>query len=258
MFYYRTNRDQFGQRNIAVPTSSYTRFTVPVPNGPGGTLANPKPTTVTVFNLDPTLVSAQNNIRDNEPYLDTEYKGIEFTVAKRFSRNWQMVGGFTAGKNEGGTTNGNDLNDPNVTLYPQGIIGNDSKYAFRLSGSYHLPGDVTFAGSLISNTGYPYVSTFSVSRALAATAGVALTRASQTVLLSNRGDERFPSVTSLDLRLSRAFRFGTRRIVPQVDLFNITNASPIVGLTSTVGNTYLAPAEILAPRIIRVGFSFDF
>ena len=28
-----------------------------------------------------------------------------------------------------------DVNDPNVTLYPQGIVGNDSKYAFRLSGS---------------------------------------------------------------------------------------------------------------------------
>ena len=36
MFYYRTNRDQFGQRNIAVPTSSYTQHTVNIPNGPGG------------------------------------------------------------------------------------------------------------------------------------------------------------------------------------------------------------------------------
>ena len=37
-----------------------------------------------------------------------------------------------------------------------------------------------------------------------------LTRAAQTVLLSSRGDERFPRVTSVDLRLSRAFRFGER------------------------------------------------
>src|SRR5205085_1260843 len=114
MFYYRTNRDQIGQKNIAVPTSAYTKFTVPVPNGP-------------------------------------------------------------------------DLNDPNVTLYPNGIVGNDSKYAFRLSGSYHLPYDFSFAGSLISNQGYPYISTVSVSRALAATQGITLTRSSQTVLLSNRG-----------------------------------------------------------------------
>jgi len=258
MFYYRTNRDQIGQKNTAVPTTAYTRFTVPVPNGPGGTVASPKPTTATVFNLDPALVSAQNNIRGNQEYLDTTYKGVEMTVAKRFSRNWQMVGGLTIGKNTGGTTNGTDLNDPNVTLFPEGIVGNDSKYAFRLSGSYHLPADFSLAGSLISNQGYPYVSSFSVSRALAATQGIALTRASQTVLLSNRGDERYPTVTSVDLRLSRAFKFGARRISPSIDFFNIGNAAQVVNLTNTVGAKYLAPAEILAPRIIRVGFSFDF
>jgi hypothetical protein len=258
MFYYRTNRNQIGQKNIAVPTTAYTRFTVPVPNGPGGTVASPKPTTATVFNLDPALTSAQNNIRDNQSYLDTTYKGVEMTVAKRFSRNWQMVGGLTIGKNQGGTTNGTDLNDPNVTLFPEGIVGNDSKYAFRLSGSYHLPGDFSLAGSLISNQGYPYTSSFSVSRALAATQGVTLTRASQTVLLSNRGDERYPTVTSVDLRLSRAFKFGTRRISPQLDFFNIGNAAQVVSLNSSVGATYLAPSEIIAPRIIRVGFSFDF
>ena len=44
-----------------------------------------------------------------------------------------MVAGFTVGKNKGGApspggfTNANDLNDPNVTLYPKGIIGNDSE-----------------------------------------------------------------------------------------------------------------------------------
>jgi hypothetical protein len=258
MFYYRTNRQQIGQVNTLVPTSAYTQFTVPVTNGPGGTVASPKPTTATVFNLAPALVSAQNNIRGNQPYLDTDYKGVEITANKRFSRNWQMVGGVTIGKNQGGTTNGTDLNDPNVTLFPQGIIGNDSKWAFRLSGSYHLPYDLSLAGSLISNQGYPYTSSFSVSRALAATQGVALTRASQTVLLSNRGDERLPNVTSLDLRLSRAFKFGQRRISPQVDFFNIGNAAPIVSLNSAVGGTYLAPSEILAPRIIRVGFAVDF
>jgi len=78
------------------------------------------------------------------------------------------------------------------------------------------------------------------------------------VLLSNRGDERFPTVTSVDLRLSRAFKFGTRRISPQVDFFNIGNAAQVVNLTNNVGAQYLAPAEILAPRIIRVGFTVDF
>jgi carboxypeptidase family protein/TonB-dependent receptor-like protein len=259
MFYYRTNRKQLGVRNIAVPTSAYTAFTVTSPNGPGGTVTNPKTTAVTVYNLAPALVSASNNIRDNEPYLDTTYKGIEFTVQKRLSHNWQMVGGLTIGKNEGGFNNtGGDLNDPNATLFPTGIIGNDSKIGFRLSGSYRLPWDVVFAGSMISNTGYPYQSQLNVTRAMATAAGVSLTRASQTVALAERGDERLPAVTSVDLRVSRRFRFGAHSISPSIDFFNIGNAAPVVSLQNAVGTTYLDPREILSPRIIRVGFSVDF
>jgi len=263
MFYYRTNRAQFGQRNTAVPTNTYSAFTFNVPNGPGGTVTSPKPMTVTAYNLASSLVSAQNNIRDNDAFLDTAYKGVEFTATKRLQR-WQMVAGLTLGKNEGGPTapggftNSADLNDPNVTLYSKGTIGNDSQVAFRLSGSYDLPKEIRIAGAFIANSGYPYQSLFTITRAAAALQGVNLTRASQTVFLSERGDERFPSVKTADVRISRTFRIGSRRITPDINFFNIGNAAPIVNLTTGVGSTYLAPAEILAPRIIRVGFSVDF
>jgi hypothetical protein len=252
MFYYRANRDQLGVRNIAVPTASYAQAAVNVPNGPNGA------TTATLFNLDRAFTGVANNIRDNESYLDTEYKGVEFTASKRLSRRWQMVAGLTIGKNEGGLTQGTDLNDPNVTLYERGIVGNDSKYGFRLSGSYLLPYDFTFAGSLVANTGYPYVSTYNVTRAIAATQGVVLTRASQTLPLSQRGDERLESVKLADIRISRPIRLGTRQFVPTLDIFNITNTATVVSLNNAVGGTYLEPREIISPRIIRVGFSLDF
>ncbi len=265
MFYYRTNKDQLGVTNTAVPTSAYTPFQITVANGPGGTVASPKPQTVTVYNLAPALVSAQNNVRDNQPYLDTEYQGVEFTANKRFSNNWQMVAGLTIGKNTGGinATGGqsgtNDLNDPNNTTYPDGIVGNDSEVAFRLSGSYRLPYDINLAGTFIANNGYPYISNISVTRAQAAAAGVVLTRASQTVLLSERGQERYPDVKMVDLRLSKTFKFGAgRTFQPQVDFFNIGNADTVTTLNTAVGSTYLAPSEILAPRIIRVGFALNF
>ena len=53
-------------------------------------------------------------------------------------------------------------------------------------------------------------------------------------------------------------RFGSRSFQPQVDFFNIGNADTAVGTTTAVGPTYLRPTEILAPRIIRVGFSLNF
>lgn len=258
MFYYRTNRAQIGQVNTAVPTSAYTEHTIAIPNGPGGTVQNPKPGTATVFNLAPALVSASANVRDNVDYLDTDYKGVEFTATKRFSQKWQMQAGFTIGKNTGGVTNGTDLNDPNVTLFPQGVIGNDSETAFRLSGSYELPWAINLAGSMIANNGYPYVSTYNLTRAAAALQGITLTRASQTVQLSERGDERFDNVTMFDIRLSKAFRFGSRSFSPQIDFFNVGNADTTVNHVVAVGPSYRQPSEILSPRIIRIGFALNF
>ncbi|MGE0359114.1 MAG: hypothetical protein AB7H93_24280 [Vicinamibacterales bacterium] len=269
MFYYRTNRKQLGVRNEAVPTSAYTPYQLTIPNGPGGTVTSPKPMTVTLYNVNPALVSVQNNIRGNQDFLDTEYKGIEFTAAKRFSRNWQMVAGLTIGNNRGGVNatgaNGqsgtNDLNDPNWTSTgTDGIIGTDSTVAFRLSGSYRFPWDINFAGSLVANNGYPYLSNIVITRAQAATLGlpVTLSRASQTVLLGERGDERFDNVTMVDLRLSKAFRFGSRSITPQVDVFNVGNADTAVANNAVIGGTYLFPSEILSPRIIRVGLTVAF
>jgi hypothetical protein len=87
---------------------------------------------------------------------------------------------------------------------------------------------------------------------------VALTRASQTIFLSDRGDERLPAVTLIDLRISRSFRFGPRRIEPTFDIFNLGNASTVTGLNNGVGSTYLVPNGIVSPRIMKVGFVVSF
>ena len=118
-----------------------------MPNGPGGTLASPKPMTATVYNLQPAFNGLQTNVIDNQPYLDTDYKGVEFTANKRFSKRWQMVAGLTFGKNTGGestppaagTSAPTDLNDPNFTRFRTGSSATTRIVAFRLSGSYRLP-----------------------------------------------------------------------------------------------------------------------
>ena len=275
MFYYRTNRNEIGTSNTAAPPSAYTAVTLTAPNGPGGTVANPKPVSVTVYNIQPAFLSASNSVIDNQPFLNTDYKGIEFTASKRFSNKWQMVAGLTVGNNRGGVnstggtppgqsstinlTTGGDLNDPNFTQYANGIVGNDSTVAFRLSGSYEFPWRINVAGSLVSNSGYPYISTYTFTRAVAAAQGVALTRASQLVYLSDRGDERLPAVTLVDLRISRAWTFGAgRRIQPQLDIYNLTNQYSAQSLTTGVGSTYLNPTSILAPRIMRLGVAVNF
>jgi TonB-dependent receptor-like protein len=275
MYYYRTNRNQIGTSNTLVPPSSYTAATVNIPTGPNGA------TSATLYNLaSPSYLTLTNQVLDAQPFLDTKYNGVEFTANKRLSHRWQMVAGLTVGKNTGGlntsggsgqattitgSTNAGDLNDPNQTRFANGIIGNDSPVAFRLSGSYQAPWDLQVAGSLVSNSGYPYVSTYTVTRAAfaslcTANCGGGLVRSSQVVILADRGDERLPATTLADLRVSRAFRLANRRrIVPRLDIFNITNRYTVQSVTTTAqAATYLVPTSIIAPRIIRIGLDLDF
>ncbi len=275
MYYHRTNRNQIGTRNTAVPASDYTPVTIAVPNGPNGA------TTATLYNLSSAAFNGQTfNVLDNQPYLDTVYNGVDITANKRFSHRWQMVAGLTVGRNKGGinsnsvtgsgqsqtisATTGGDLNDPNNTQFTNGIVGNDSPVAFRLSGSYEAPAKINIAGTLVSNSGYPYISVFNVTKANFASVCTAncaggLVRSSQPIMLSSRGDERFPAVTLLDMRISRPFTFlGNRRIVPELDAFNLTNRYTPTSLNNAIGTTWRTPTQIISPRIFKVGFSIDF
>jgi hypothetical protein len=118
-----------------------------------------------------------------------------------------------------------------------------------------LPWKLTLSGSLVANQGYPFQSTYAITRSVYPT----LTRSSQVVRLSRRGDERLADVAMVDLRISRSFAIGQgRKVTPQVEIFNLGNASTVVRNTPAAGTNYLAPAEILAPRVVKVGFTLSF
>ena len=187
MYYHRTNRDQIGTRNTAAVGTAYQAFTINVPNGPGGTVASPKPTTATVYNLLPAFNGLKGNIVDNDPFLNTNYDGIEITAQKRMSQRWQMVGRVhLVGKNTGGINAAGgqsataDLNDPNIAAYAKGIVGSDSLYAFRLSGSYRAAAVRHHGRSRQRWCRTPAIPTcpptFGDCAAAAAAAGVTLTR----------------------------------------------------------------------------------
>jgi len=245
MYYHRTNRKNVGTRNAAVPLGAYQSIEV----------SNPLGGTSTVYNLDRAYVGKQDNVRENIDLLDTDYDGLEITAVKRFSHRWQMLFGYTLGRNEGGSDNG-DFNDPNSLQFQQGIVGNDATHQLKLSGTLVIPRvEVAVSGSLVRNTGYPRQFTYQVTR----TQIPGLTRSGQAIRVNGRGDERLPNVTLADVRFSRTFRLGKNRTFePQIDIFNATNADTIARIVDAIGPRLGFPTEILAPRIVRVGFSVTF
>lgn len=244
MYYHRTNRKNVSARNLAVPLAAYTAIPITNPLG-----------TSTVYNLDPTFVGKQDNVRETIDLLDTNYDGLEITAVKRFTNRWQLLLGYTLGRNKGGIDFG-EFNDPNNLELQQGIVGNDATHQLKLSGTYLVPRvEIAVSGSLVRNTGYPRQFTYQVTRADVPT----LTRSAQTIRVNERGDERLPAVTLIDLRFSRPIHLPKGRLFePQVDIFNVTNADTIARIVDAVGPRLGFPTEILAPRIVRIGFSLMF
>ena len=68
-----------------------------------------------------------------------------------------------------------------------------------------------------------------------------------------------PRLTQVDLRVSRVFRLmGTSRLRGSLDIYNIFNASSVLSMTPTYGASWLNAAQVLSPRLLRIGAQFDF
>jgi hypothetical protein len=83
-----------------------------------------------------------------------------------------------------------------------------------------------------------------------------LTEASLTVPLVARGTEFLPRLNQFDLSFAKWFGIGgSRRVQGQLDIFNVFNANPVLGVQSVnYGTTaYNQPNAILNGRTFRVG-----
>jgi hypothetical protein len=65
-------------------------------------------------------------------------------------------------------------------------------------------------------------------------------------------------INELDFRFAKNFKFGARRSMVAVDLYNALNANPIISYNNsfTLGGSWLQPNSILTGRLVR--FSAEF
>ena len=240
----REKRNQLGQRNMAVPTSSYQRLTVTERNSGE---------TVTVYNQDPALRGRLDTVWDNDPEMDSTYNGGDITVNKRLSNRWMLTGGVSVGKNVG-YVGAADLNNPNSKEFSRGVQGNDVPFSFSMSGLYELPYGISLSGS------YQHQQRLSgvddgfcwqqYGRADAGHAGQSTSRRAATM--------RYPKLNQLDFSLRKAIRFGNKVFQPRLDIYNVTNNATIRTWTTQLGPTYHRPSAIQRGTLIKAGMHFDF
>jgi hypothetical protein len=242
-YYRRHNGRRFSGINLAVPATAYTPITVVGGDG--------QP--VTVFNQDASTLGLARRIITNVDGLEDTYHGIEFTATKRMSNRWQMIGGFTIGRDKGVFDTGlnDDFNDPNANLNRQNaIIGMDSTYVVKLIGTYVFPRDVTFSTNFRYFTGQPVQKLNTVR---------GLNQGTVSVLAEPVGTTRLDNVALWDARGSKIFRFGRgREIEAMVDVFNLLNRDAKTIINNNVGPLFGNPIAILPPRVARLGVRFAF
>jgi hypothetical protein len=242
-YYRRHNGRRFSGLNLAVPLSTYAATTVVGADG--------QP--VTVYNQDASTLGSARRIITNIDGLEDTYNGVEFTATKRMANRWQMIGGFTIGRDKGVYDSGlnDDFNNPNANINRQdAIIGMDSTYVAKLIGTYVFPRDVTFSTNFRYFTGQPVQKVNTVR---------GLNQGTVSVLAEPVGTTRLDNVALWDARASKIFRFGRgRELEAMVDVFNLLNRDAKTIINNNVGPLFGNPIAILPPRVARLGVRFAF
>jgi hypothetical protein len=228
--------------------------------------------TVTYFM--PTSAQPSPFVYTNVPDRFRDYNGVEFALNKRLSNRWMANVSFAYNNAIDHWTSGNAYEDPTnianldgAAFAPEsagsgvGNVFNNAEWLFKASGLYTLPWwDINVAGGLQYNQGYPFPQEIAIT-----------SRGNQVgdtaVYLAPLGDVRYDNVYMMDFKVDKAFTFGTLKLVPSMDIFNLTNTNTVIAqrrtqysynATSGVGSSSstLPPNQISgipAPRVIRFG-----
>jgi len=241
----RQTRQNLAQRNTAVPESAWI--------GPITVKEVTSGETVQVWNR-PSTASA--NLFYNSSETNTDYKGTDLSVTKRFSKRWSMLSGATFGRARQ-TTRGGNRNDPNiVNAYDDNpLSAADRPWSYRVSGNIELPWQVFVSGTWQHQVGAPETTTVTVTNA-----SVTLAQGTQVVQMAPVGDVRFPNVAQLDLNIRKTIPLGAtgQRLTPRVEMFNLTNESTITAWVSQLGPTYHRPSLIQHGRLIKFELGYEF
>ncbi|HXW08927.1 MAG TPA: TonB-dependent receptor [Vicinamibacterales bacterium] len=210
---------------------------------------------------EPTIPIPAPYVYTNIPDRYRDYNGIELVLSKRYSDRWMGTVSYAYNDSVDYWDSPNSYEDPtNIAQQNGGQFAPESggsgidnvftnaKWLVKASGMYTTPlWDINVAGNFNSRQGYPFPQAVRTP-SRANRAGTA------DVLLDTLGDVRHPNFSILDLRIDKAFTFGTARLVPSMDVFNVFNSNTVLARRRLQGaNNANFISGIVAPRVIRFG-----
>jgi hypothetical protein len=278
-FTYRRFVDLLYQPLIGVTSADYTQS-----GTLSGNVAEVGAFSVPLYALNANAVPlGGGELSTNRQGYHQKYMGLEFSATKRLANRWMARFGAAANswreyfddpslsivdptKAPSPDRTGRPFAGPQVDggLVVRQATGSGKSNIFLVapqwqlsaSGMYEGPWGFNFGANLVAHQGYaqPFY------RSKVST-GDPLGRKT-VMIVQNQADFRLPTVSSLDGRVEKRFKFGTTNIGLDLDVFNLFNNGTVLGkqydarLTGATG--YDQVLEIMNPRIVRLGLRFFF
>jgi len=275
MFVGRRGRDLIAVIETGVPQDSagYTPVTALDP-GPDATAGTSDDQRITVYNQVASTLGQNKQLETNPSDFTTGFKGFEVTAQRRFANRWQFLTSYsvskdnlsTAGVGVGGAFGGGEEEGAGTSsafTSPNGKINNthgpsffDRTHILKMDGSYEVPRwDMNVAAVLKVQTGTPYGRTLTVDSDVN---GTPLNQGAITVFAEERGTRRFPTLTTMDFRVSKFVRVQQHRLEVLGDFFNLFNVSTVTNQNPNTGSDFGKPTGIIGPRAFRIGGRWSF
>jgi len=222
----------------------------------------------------------------NRDGYSQDYDGFELSLVKRMANRWMMRGNFswndwkqnvsdeaivdpTPVRDANGCSvcDGADVVQGSGTISgPKGAVWINSEWAMNVAGVYQIPViETNFGVNFTMRQGYPILYTFPTF-VTEDVAGIPNDFQVKRVMLSDVTARRFDNPYSLDLRLSKDFRYRGVGFELSVDAFNITNRQTFLQRNADLLNASAGQRldtanninEIQNPRVLRFGARFMF
>ncbi len=283
--YYRRAQGNFTTTdNLDVAPTDFNPFCVTaprdarLPDGGGQQICG-------LFDIVPAKFGiATNNVVTRNDKLGVRqeevFDGLDVAFSARMGRGVFLNGGVATGRTRFNQCQA-FVDNPAETF---GLSGATFSYCeftsglltqAKVNGSYTLPWqEIQIAGVLQNLPGQQILAQWNITQAdvAAGNLGRALSggaNTSRVVPLIKPGTMFTPRRTQIDLRVSKSFRFGVKKVQVMADVFNLTNSNASVGATSnageppaslitTFGSAWLRPLNVLQARYAKFGMQLTF
>lgn len=199
------------------------------------------------------------------------FHGLDVSAARRLSGRWSARAAFSWNRHREYFEGDASRTDPTATPREANLNGGDvvttaegsgagavymvlPRYQFVGSGTFLAPKGFSLSANLLVREGFakPYYASLTNS-------GDPLSPAKAVLVVSDPVRFRLPPVTTVDVRLDKAFPWGPSRWQVSLDLLNALNAATVLARQYDIGaGNGDSITEILNPRVLSLGVRVSF